>query len=144
MLPRSGRNVNFSPIQSPRGTSVAMLFPMEGQTCQNLSQNLPVAWGSTKRHVPVERQRVHFDVLDAHCGGEITAAEYRKGFDMIDQNKDGVITELELNSVCSVAFQLLDKDNDGKISRSEWDAGFAAVDMDGNGKITKSEVSDLC
>jgi hypothetical protein len=39
--------------QSPRSTSTAMPFPIEGQKCQNLSQNLHVAWGTTKRHVPV-------------------------------------------------------------------------------------------
>ena len=63
---------------------------------------------------------------------------------MIDQNKDGFITELMFNSFCSVPFKLLDKDGNGKISRSEWDAGLAVFDMDGNGNITKSEFSDLC
>jgi hypothetical protein len=33
---------------------------------------------------------------------------------MIDQDKDGFITELDFNSVCSVPFKLLDKDGDGK------------------------------
>ena len=83
--------------------------------------------------------RFSFEVLDADGDGVITAAEYEKGFEMLDQNKKGFISELEFNSVCSVPFKLLDKDGDGKISRSEWDAGFAVFDTDGDGKITKSE-----
>jgi Ca2+-binding EF-hand superfamily protein len=58
---------------------------------------------------------------------------------MIDENKDGFITEMEFNSVCCVPFKLLDKDGDGKISREEWDAGFSVFDIDGDGSITKSE-----
>jgi len=65
-----------------------------------------------------------------------------KGFDLIDQDKDGFITEVEFKSVSScwiVTVKLLDKDGDGKISRSEWNAGFALFDRDGDGKINKRE-----
>jgi len=83
-----------------------------------------------------------FELLDADGSGEITKAEYEKGFDLINQNKSGFITESEFSKVSSVwivAVKLLDKDGDGKISRSEWNAGFALFDKDGDGKITKDE-----
>ncbi len=83
-----------------------------------------------------------FELLDTKGSGEITKAEYNKGFDLINQNKSGFITESEFSKVSSVwieAVKLLDKDGDGKISRSEWNAGFALFDKDGDGKITKDE-----
>jgi Ca2+-binding EF-hand superfamily protein len=69
-------------------------------------------------------------LLDANGDGKITKEEYEKGFDLIDQDKDGFITEVEFKSVSSywiVTVKLLDKDGDGKISRSEWNAAFVPV-----------------
>jgi Ca2+-binding EF-hand superfamily protein len=83
-----------------------------------------------------------FELLDFDGSGEITKEEYEKGFDLINQNKSGFITESEFSKVSNcwtVTVKLLDKDGDGKISRSEWNAGFALFDLDGDGLITKSE-----
>jgi hypothetical protein len=51
--------------------------------------------------------------------------EGRLMFDLIDQDKDGFITESEFQFCSGVSLKSLDKDCDGKISRSKWDTVFA-------------------
>jgi len=62
---------------------------------------------------------------------------------MIDQNKDGFITEMEFSCVCCAPFKKLDKDGDGQLSREEWNAGYDIFDIDGDGKITKAEFMSM-
>ena len=43
---------------------------------------------------------------------------YTAGIDVLDTNKDGLISEEEFSSVCRAPFDMLDKDRDGMLSRA--------------------------
>jgi hypothetical protein len=75
----------------------------------------------------VNRTLTMQDKLDSE-GGFIAADkkfEQRLMFELIDQDKDGFITESEFKVCSGMSLKSLDKDCDGKISRSKWDTVFA-------------------
>jgi hypothetical protein len=83
----------------------------------------------------------------ALCGAQYTSfLEYQGGFDLLDNNKNGLVTEAEflrrlefgLSSAApfllkiSFSFKDLDKDADQECSRKEWDEGFDLLEHRNN------------
>ena len=64
-------------------------------------------------------------------------------FDRLDTNKDGIITQAEMEARGAERFAKIDANGDGMISAEEFSARakthFTRADKDGNGEITKQE-----
>lgn len=64
-------------------------------------------------------------------------------FNRLDTNKDGVISQAEVNARQTDRFAKIDANGDGMISLEEYGARgkahFAKADTDGNGEVTKEE-----
>jgi len=64
-------------------------------------------------------------------------------FNRLDTNKDGVISQAEVNARQADRFAKIDANGDGMISLEEYGARgkahFAKADTDGNGEVTKEE-----
>ncbi len=64
-------------------------------------------------------------------------------FGRLDTNKDGVITQAEMEARGAERFARIDTNGDGMISLEEFSARakahFTRADKDGNGEITKQE-----
>jgi Ca2+-binding EF-hand superfamily protein len=64
-------------------------------------------------------------------------------FDRLDTNKDGIITQAEMEARGAERFAEIDANGDGMISAEEFSARakthFTRADKDGNGEITKQE-----
>jgi Ca2+-binding EF-hand superfamily protein len=64
-------------------------------------------------------------------------------FDRLDTNKDGVISQAEVNARQADRFAKIDANGDGMISPEEYnartEAHFIQADADGNGEVTKDE-----
>ncbi len=64
-------------------------------------------------------------------------------FDRLDTNKDGIITQVEMEARGAERFARIDANGDGMISPEEFSvrakAHFTRADKDGNGEITKQE-----
>ncbi len=64
-------------------------------------------------------------------------------FDRLDTNKDGIITQAEMEARGAERFAKIDANGDGMISVEEFSARakthFTRADKDGNGEITKQE-----
>ncbi len=70
-------------------------------------------------------------------------AKAERWFDRLDTNKDGVITQAEMEARRAERFAKIDANGDGMISAEEFSARakahFTRADEDGNGEITKQE-----
>ena len=75
-------------------------------------------------HRTLNMQDIEFDSGFGFIAAD-KKVEGRLMFDLIDQDKDGFITESEFKVCSGVSLKSLDKDCDGKISRSKWDTVFA-------------------
>jgi hypothetical protein len=87
-----------------------------------------------------------FDIFDAfdHDGdSRINKNEYMKGFDILDLDKNGLITGQEFGILVrrsAAYFKILDKDDDDCLFLKGFETGFSLFDIDGSGFITREEL----
>lgn len=123
----------MAPLQQVDGALRAVTFnrnpPVEGAK----QAGIGIAFG---RHM-AQASGFLFDVLDRDRDGIITREEYNAGFDTMDINKNGKLSRTEFNF--DSYFSALDKDGDEQLSRAEYEAGFDSIDTDNDGKICRLE-----
>jgi Ca2+-binding EF-hand superfamily protein len=91
--------------------------------------------------------------MDANADGKIARDEWKgkpEGFDKLDADKDGLLTQTEIRDVArdkgAELFKQFDANSDGKIARDEWSQrprAFDRLDTNADGFLTPDELRDL-
>ena len=66
--------------------------------------------------------------------------DYEIAFDLLDTDKDGIISKTEYDCAPHFVFNVLDVDRDGRLARAVFMAGFAMFNTDRGGLITQEEI----
>ena len=96
-------------------------------------------------------QRAKFmQKMDANADGKVARDEWKgkpEGFDKLDADKDGFLTQSELGDVLrdkgADMFKKFDANSDGKIARDEWSQksrAFDRMDANADGFLTPDEL----
>ncbi len=99
-------------------------------------------------------QRAKFmQKMDANADGKIARDEWKgkpEGFDKLDADKDGLLTQAELGDVLrdkgADLFKQFDANSDGKIAREEWSQkprAFDRMDANADGFLTPDELRNV-
>lgn len=88
--------------------------------------------------------------MDANADGKVARDEWKgkpQGFDKLDADNDGFLTQAELGDVLrdkgADMFKQFDANSDGKIARDEWTQGpraFDRLDANADGFLTPDEL----
>jgi hypothetical protein len=85
-----------------------------------------------------------FNAFDDDGDSRINKNEYMKGFDILDVDKNGLITGQEFGigtfRRSAAYFKILDKDDDDCLFLKDFETGFDLFDIDGSGFITREEL----